>query len=299
MITAKIIKDSINAETGDRLTTFLLKYPRFFHSDVMTHRALSRNASSSRAIPSATFIKKIRENPAMPEFWGANKAGMQAAEEVSPSNKVAAKEEWLKARDLMIESAEKLSKEYGLHKQIANRILEPWQHMEVIMSATEWENMFALRSHKDAQPEFEILAGKILEELNKGIPEIAEPSYVFPMIDDLDSINKVYWHLPFEDRMPDGLNPLEKLKISIARCARISYTTQEGTIDPDKDFELCDRLIQSSHMSPAEHVAYPYIESKFFGNFKGWVQFRKMIKGENKKDSRLAKYTKKDGKWTK
>ena len=78
----KVIADSIS-ESGKRITTFQLKYPRFIHSEVMTHRVFSRNASSSRAIPVKKMIEQVRNNPAMPIHWGANQSGMQAKNELN------------------------------------------------------------------------------------------------------------------------------------------------------------------------------------------------------------------------
>lgn len=153
MFEAKIILDSIN-ESGDRLTTFQLRYPRFIHSELMTHRVFSRNAMSSRAVPVAKMIAQVRENPAKPIHWGMNKPGMQATEEVPVAS---AEHLWQKAANLAADVAEQMVK-LNLHKQVANRILEPFQWMNTIVTATEWDNFFELRAHPDAQPEFQKLA---------------------------------------------------------------------------------------------------------------------------------------------
>ena len=79
---AKIIADSIS-ETGERLTTVQVKFHRYILSEVNTHRVFSRNYSSSRAIPISKLIEQVRKDPAMPVYWGKNKAGMQAEQKLS------------------------------------------------------------------------------------------------------------------------------------------------------------------------------------------------------------------------
>lgn len=196
MITAKIIADSANY--GNRLTTFILEYPRFTHAEALTHRQFSRNSASSRAIKFEKFVEQIKSNPAMPVYWGTNQKGMQAGAElnndekchldldcrvVSPDNSVfsideigkldAAKKVWLAARDQAISYAQSLHN-LGLHKQIVNRILEPWFNIRVILSGTEFDNFFKLRAHKDAQPEIQKLAYLMLAEYKKSIPKDLE-----------------------------------------------------------------------------------------------------------------------------
>lgn len=192
-IKAEIIADSINIK-GNRLTTFILEYPRFIHAEFMTHRMFSKNAASSRAIPIEKMIQQVQDNPAMPEFWGKNKSGMQANEELSdspsvticltPNNKLsesetisekeAAKRIWINARNSAIDFVRSMNL-LGVHKQIANRILEPWFHIRIICSATEYENFFALRAHVDAQPEIRVLAERMLEAYNNSIPKVLQP----------------------------------------------------------------------------------------------------------------------------
>jgi thymidylate synthase ThyX len=307
MITAKILLDSINP-VGNRITSWILTYPRFFHSEILTHRAFSRNAASSRAIPVKRMIDDIRQNCAMPIFWGKNQAGMQAKEElddiikrreilVSPvgnsldpytltvTDKHAAKHEWLAARDSAIKHAEKMM-ELGVHKQIANRIIEPFMHMTVIITGTEFENFFALRAHPDAQPEFQDLAYKMLD-----IYQSSEPN----------KLKEGEWHIPFGDKLDETrltelyyqtAIPHEelKLRISVARCARVSYLNFEGKDDYNKDIELSETLSSSGHWSPFEHSAMALSTSEYSGNFKGWKQYRKTFNEENRGDGRVQKF---------
>lgn len=307
MINAKILLDSINP-VGNRITSWILTYPRFFHSEIMTHRVFSRNAASSRAIPVKRMIDDIRQNCAMPIFWGKNQSGMQAKEElddivkrreilVSPvgnsldpytltvTDKHAAKHEWLAARDSAIKHAEKMM-ELGVHKQIANRIIEPFMHMTVIITGTEFENFFALRAHPDAQPEFQDLAYKMLD-----IYQLSEPN----------KLKAGEWHIPFGDKLDETrltelyyqtAIPHEelKLRISVARCARVSYLNFEGKDDYNKDIELSETLSSSGHWSPFEHSAMALSTSEYSGNFKGWKQYRKTFNEENRGDGRVQKF---------
>lgn len=277
---AEILLDSIN-ENGNRLTTFILEYPRFIHSEVLTHRVFSKNSASSRAIPFKKFVEQVRENPALPVFWGKNQAGMQATEELCDAGKYHAEEEWILARDSAIEHAENLDA-IGVHKQIINRILEPWFNIRVILSGTEFENFFALRAHKDAQPELQKLAYLMLDAYNKSQPKLLKGGE---------------WHIPFGDRIDEnriideyGLVSahsehqdeeitLAKMQIAVARVARVSYWNYDGKDDYKADVELFKRLVGSNpkHLSPTEHVAEAQLNSQFCGNFKGWKQYRKFI----------------------
>lgn len=272
MIEAKIIADSINPAES-RLTSFVCTYPRFIHSEVMTHRVFSRNAASSRAIPVEKMIARILKEPAMPVHWGKNQRGMQAGEELSPTDQGLAKHVWREAMRAAVLSAEHLLS-LGVHKQIANRLLEPFAHMTSLITATEWGNFFNLRCHKDAQPEFQSLAYAMLEAYRVNKP-----------------VNKDWgeWHIPFGDQYIDeGLAIHERLKICTARAARVSYMSFEGDIDHNKDYGLYETLKSSGHMSPFEHAAKATQEGHFIGNprwrsnFRGWLQYRKLIPNENR-----------------
>ena len=313
MIKAEIIADSINS-CGNRLTTFILEYPRFIHSEFCTHRMFSKNSASSRAIPIEKMIQQVQENPAMPEWWGKNQSGMQANEELDNvekkrrvdnsghypvwvTDKNYANMLWLEARDEAIKYVKALN-EIGLHKQIANRLLEPWFHIRVICSATEYENFFALRAHKDAQPEIRVLAEKMLEAYNDSNPKKLEfGEWHIPFGDKIDKAkaHSVYRHILEGDRTKMNYNhELERQamkKIAIARCARISYFNYEGKDDYEADIKLCDRLFGNipRHLSPAEHVAQAMDSSDFVGNFRGFKQYRKFFEGENLSDPRVKK----------
>lgn len=274
---ASVIADSRHPISGARITTFLLKYPRMIHGELMTHRNLSRNASSSRAIPVEKFIQWIQEDPAMPVRWQKNVRGMQGGADLEPDEVDKAKDIWLETRDLVIEQTKKLIA-LNVHKQIANRMLEPWHHITVVATATNWANLFALRCHPMAQPEFQELAVKMLKEYCRSTP--AQLS--------TDSTDPSAWHLPFihvEDRAVLTLPQL--IARSVARCARTSYNNHDGTKSTiEKDVELHDMLVVAKplHASPAEHQAHAAdycSRTGLSGNLHpSFTQYRKTLDGE-------------------
>ncbi len=270
MITAKIITDSISP-TGARITTFVLKYHRFFHSEVMTHRVFSKNAASSRAIPAAKMIALAKDDPAIPLYWGKNQPGMQANEELSGEKLELAKAKWNESRLSAIGFASELL-EVGLHKQIANRILEPYIHITIILTGTNFANMYNLRYDSAAQPEFRALVTEMINEHKVSTPK-----------------KLVYgeWHLPFiSEKEITELGVEQAKKVSAARCARVSYLNHDGSnSDLEKDIFLHDRLVSAGHMSPTEHQATP--NTGWCGNFFGWKQYRKFINNENRSIFRL------------
>lgn len=266
----KVVADSINKDNGKRITTLQLKYPRFIHAEFMTHRAFSRNASSSRAIPVAKMIAATRLDPAFFVHIGKNQPGMQANEEVADSIKEEFKDEWEDLCDTVCFYVSKWES-MGIHKQVANRALEPWQHMQVVCTATEYDNFFTLRRHKDAQPEIKVLADIMYEEMRRSQP--VERHWG----EGVES-----WHLPYvfdEERLVHKIHDL--VKFSTARCARVSYMLHDGTKpDPVKDVELYNRLVVSQpvHASPAEHQAKAIFPADRSNNFVGWKQYRDILK---------------------
>lgn len=305
MTKAEIIKDSINPDS-DRITTFMLTFPRPILAEFNTHRMLSRNAASSRAIPANKLIARIREEPALPSFWGANQAGMQSFAELGGALRTQAEAEWLALRDTVLQSCDTMANEIGLHKQWANRPLETWMHVTVLATATDWDNFFALRAHPAAHPDFMQLAYRMLHAYLESTPAQRQWGE---------------WHLPFEDQMPEGLDEPTRLKVAVARAARLSYLTFEGDIDVRKDVELHDRLLahDPKHASPAEHQAKAEPSKPGYwedlqnvlaqhtdqslagrllqglgvdlrrdqGNLSGWTQYRKMVPRENVKTADL------------
>ena len=295
-ISVKIICDSRYG--GDRLTTMELKYPRFIHAEFMTHRVFSRNASSSRAIPIQRQIDMIMEDTAMPIHWGKNQAGMQAQEELIGSDLVAAQMLWVAARDDAIATAEALI-QFGAHKQIVNRILEPFSHITVLVTSDSWGNFFALRDHEDAQPEIRELARVMKAAMETSTPKsLGLGEWHLPYLDDEDLAN-INNHLVESSITRHEPNKWEvctmACAVSAARCARVSYLTHDGERPTlQKDLELYRHLVNANppHMSPCEHQASPNCYSKVAGlsypithsNFRGWNQFRHLIKDESVPD---------------
>jgi thymidylate synthase ThyX len=294
MISAEIICDSVS-EKGHRLTTFQLRYPKFIHGELMTHRLFSRNASSSRAVPVSKSLQEVRSKlqRAVPVFWGKNQKGMQAAEELTGEDRGIIEAMWDRAARQAADTAE-LMADIGAHKQLVNRILEPFLHINVVVTATEFMNFFGLRLDKMAQPEMRRLAELMWTAYSLSKPKELKPGE---------------WHLPYVDPMikfitKDVNDQLPMIKVAVARIARVSYTSFEtgrpSTIE--EDIFLYERLFTSKHLSPFEHVATPDTNVKLldipsadylsrrtewtgdyareWGNFIGWRQHRKMILGE-------------------
>lgn len=297
MYQAKILLDSVNP-AGHRLTTWELTYPRFVHAELMTHRVFSRNSASSRAIPSEKLIQRILDDPAMPVFWGKNQPGMQANEEISdtpvhlsfnagfgPSPQDCVKSLWIEARDKMIKICKEMQK-FELHKQIANRILEPWMYITVILSATTFDNWFNLRCHKDAQPEIKHLADMMKVEYEKNIPvNVDFGDWHLPLImqEDFSFAKQVLANTfkKFDSKHHTHFATELLKKVSVGRCARVSYLTHDGKRDLQADIDLHDRLVTSGHWSPFEHVAMAAENGERYGNFKGWIQYRKSFANES------------------
>jgi thymidylate synthase ThyX len=267
---ARILLDSCSP-SGARLTTLEVRYPRFIHSEMMTHRVFSRNAASSRAIPIKKMIAAVREEPALPVYWGRNQTGMSAREAVGPDIEERARAEWHAALDDALLHAERLSaQDIDLHKQLVNRLLEPFAWITVIITATEWANFFTQRCHPDAQPEIKHIADLMLAQYRASTP--------LPVASGR-------WHLPLimddERALPDE----QLCKLSVARCARVSYLTHDGKRDHAKDIELYERLVEggaNGHWSPFEHVATPAPDAQQrSANFFGWEQYRKRFPQEH------------------
>lgn len=295
---AQVIEDSIGHE-GQVLQTSVLKYPRLIHAEFMTHREFSRNASSSRAIPVLKVIEQVRTDPAMPIHWGQNQPGMQAHKELEPFVIEEMKELWVKSAWAAADIAEQMM-DAGLHKQVANRVLEPYQWMHVVVTTASNSNFDGLRRHGDADPNIRHLA-----EMWHDAQQISLPKQLYAGDWHLPFINESDWRTAenycqvgrITRDMPGRHEVLDVLKkLSAARCARVSYLNHEGK-RPDllEDLKLFDRLVRAEiiHASPTEHQATP--DSKILsscsmvtdwqakplhGNLPGWVQFRKQLPNE-------------------
>lgn len=298
-ITAKLIAYS-QAPNKQTVATFELEYPRWIHGEVMTHRMFSRNAMSSRAVPVEKMIAYVRNEPASPVHWGKNQPGMQAKEELVGDDLKSLKDLWLESAQGAAYFASIMNTK-GAHKQIVNRILEPFQTMKTVVTSTEWDNFFYLRNHEDAQPEIKRLAEVMLECFENEDP-------VQLTSDD--------WHTPYfgEGYWLKGCGiPLEDaLAVSSSCCAQVSFRQLDDTLEKAK--RIYERLVESKpvHASPFEHQCKPvqsytcintpelvgFINHQhkpstwedgithldrngifWSGNFRGFIQHRQIIPG--------------------
>jgi thymidylate synthase ThyX len=290
MIQAKIIADSLNPQ-GDRLTTFIVTFPRIILAEVMTHRMFSRNSASSRAIPFEKMVKSVQENPFIPIAWQKQHKGMQGSEYwTTDIDKLEL--EWLQARNKAVFQAQTLA-DAGVTKQLCNRLLEPFMwHTVIITSGKEGlENFFNLRNHEAAEIHIQELAKRMLEVYNESTPKQLQANQ---------------WHIPFSDNidleklplspvdLTDGdmykrnqdrwYNPF-KIKVSTARCARVSYTVVgEESKEPnyENDIKLHDKLLESGHFSPFEHCAKAMSNEEYQSYRKGKHEVTLMDNSENK-----------------
>lgn len=266
MISAEVVLASRNP-TGRILWTLELTYPRFIHSEILTHRDRARNSGSSRAIPWPVMCERIREDPVIPVVWGTEKSGMQTGDALVGDLELQAREIWLDIRDYVLAGAQKLAN-IGVHKSLCNRVTEPWMWITVVMSSTAWKNFFRLRAHKDAEIHFQILADRIKEAMDSYEPQ---------------KLSVGQWHLPYCDLESDreeARNDDEILaKVSTARCARVSVVQHgEKRKSVEKDLKLFERLFTGSgfgHWSPMEHPAEAMSGDYRSGPFVGFEQFRK------------------------
>lgn len=286
-IEAKIIEDSVN-EKNERLTTFVLRYPRYIHSEVLTHRVFSRNASSSRAIPVNKIIDSVETELVVPFHWGQNQRGMQASKEVDLEVQKKALKIWKRLAKHAIKGARELA-ELGIHKQVTNRVLEPFSHISVVLTSTDFTNFFYLRYNKDAQPEIKELAKKMYKLYVGTQPRQVKSFFAEDTKTEVEGVIVTEnAHLPFLLPEERALPFKQAASISQARCARVSYNNHDGTSnDLKKDEDLAKTLADSGHFSPFEHQAISMIhaQNKYKGNFNhnfDWVQIRKFYPDEYK-----------------
>lgn len=260
MIKSEVVADSVNPK-GDRITSMICTYPRFIHSEVMTHRVFERNSASSRAIPIEKMIAEITETPAIPVWWGRRQRGMQAHTELKGWRRKLAEGSWRLAGSVVVKIA-RFMNFLGLHKQITNRILEPWMHMTVLITATEWDNFFAQRCHPAAQPEIQVLAYKMLDAYLKSTPQ---------------KLDWGEWHLPLasKEKYPD-LEKHQRSVVSVANAARVSYVNFDNEKTYDEQENLYRWLTEKGHWSPLGHQAVAVSSClKSSGCFRGgWRQLR-------------------------
>lgn len=269
---ARIVADSVS-DRGIRLTTFHLRYWRPIHSELMTHRVFSRNARSSRAVPSRVLLTE----PIFIPVFGMNKPGMQSDIVAPQELQMKWRNEWQDLAAICREYVERWSNE-GMHKQHANRPLEWFGWIDVLVTSTYWHNFWTLRISDFAQPEFNELAQCMKRAMDQSIPQVLRPTQ---------------WHLPYIQSSERSLFSIDELlKLSTARCARLSYRPFDGKADYTAEVDRYKKLVVSSpvHASPAEHQATPdtytyklgggWDHPNEHGNLRGWRQHRKIIRNE-------------------
>ena len=304
-ITAKVIQHSISRSTGKEIITYELEYPRYIHSEFMTHRVFSRNAASSRAIPVETMQRQVMEHNVEFVHYGKNQPGMQAREELDEISKKVVLNAWHSAKEYCVRMSATMT-QVGAAKQVVNRMLEPWMMMKVVLTTTELANWDWLRAHPDAQPEIQALA----IEMHKA-KQASEPM----------ELKHGEWHVPYVTRYFDELSDImfygddgrmsveDARMVSASCCAQVSYRKSDDSVEKAK--AIYTRLIESepAHSSPLEHQATP-IEYDFHmpegmpvdpdwmaehgitsyhmdgslgsGNFRDWIQFRQLIPNNTK-----------------
>jgi thymidylate synthase ThyX len=300
LITAKIIADS-ESDEGIRMTTMEIEYPRFILAELNTHRMLSKNSASSRAIPVKAMHDQIRQNPAQPVSWGKNQSGMQAKDYLDVEDTVEAMMLWEQACDSALDYAQQLA-DLNIHKQLVNRVTEPWMTMKTVISGTEWKNFFYLRDHADAQPEIQLLAHKMKLAMDSSVPEyLTYNEWHLPYV---RCVRNRWGTLEYFDQHGEIMTLVDARVVSASCCAQVSYRKNDDSLD--KAWKVFKQLIESvpAHASPIEHQATPmpydimcayepetwvpgisHVSANgdlWSGNLRGWVQFRKTIPTEAK-----------------
>lgn len=273
---AKVIADS--KFEGSRLVTLEIELHRFILPEFNTHRSISRNFQSSRAVPVKQMIEQVRNNPAMPVHWGKTQAGMQAKEELVGLELEMAKQTWKAASVWAADSAYVMSA-YGGHKQVVNRLLEPFMWTKGVVTATtdDWQAFFKLRLHKDAQPEIKALAYEINQAIiNSSSAELGPDDWHMPYFGD------GYW------LKGCGISLQDALMISASCCGQVSYRKLDGTLEKAKKIygmlnlpEYGKYKEDPPHFSPTEHQARARNGDRdWSGNFQkedSWLQYRKIL----------------------
>lgn len=302
-IKADILLDSINS-SGVRLTTAIIQIPRIVLAEFNTHRKLSRNSASSRAIPFKKMLELVNANPFIPLAVQKDHKGMQGSEYFNKEEYNIFKEIWLSNLDDAMAGAMAISSG-GATKQLANRLLEPFMYHKILVTSTSFDNFTALRNHDAAEIHIAEGARKLTTALNNSTPSyLGHREMHLPFIlkeDKNDYLNSEHFQeVMGELKAMQQVHNMEYLNpgqiylalISAGRSARVSYNNFDGTTDHKKDYELACSLVQSGHWSPLEHQAISEpVQHNATSNFDaGWEQFRVLFNNQNRIDNRIDKY---------
>lgn len=279
----KVVADSVSP-AGKRITTLECRYWRAIHAEVMTHRAFARNAASSRAIPyygksPKCTVAMMKREPFIPKYIGAEQKGMQSGEQLSPDQLDEARMIIASMLENVMIGTDRLYA-LGVHKSIINRYLEPWSYITTLITATEWNNFYALRIHPKAEKHFNELAVSMAQAMLHSKPtQLKVGQLHLPYINskDWDEVHGISATLADAEKMIK--------KISSARSARVSYLTHDGKRDIAEDTGLFNKLEDPGdnvlHASPFEHVAICMASAEHqSGPFRGWKQYRKEFPNE-------------------
>jgi hypothetical protein len=300
-VQVKIVEDSVSPD-GIRLTSVEVITHRFTLAEWNTHRVFSRNSASSRAIPLETMLKRVWDDPAWPLVWPCEQPGMSGGAELSDEDRGLA---WELFQNVHLDTYNRITeymalieqrypgdpKAHRLHKSLVNRLIEPFMFHTMLISSTEWNNFYRQRCSPSAMPEFRIVA-----EMVRDVLDASEPN----------ELDWYQWHTPYIGVNTDDrdLSLIERLKVSVGRCARTSYLTHDGLRDPQKDIELYEgTLAKYGHWSPLEHVAVclPTTPNgwsvdplaKHRGNFdQPWFQMRQFVEAQDGSDSTIEEIVK-------
>lgn len=262
----KLVRSTIHPLVSTPITTVQCRVPASMLAQVNTHAALCRSAESSRAMPLKVFREKVLDDPFFPSSYGKNQKGMVADEDLDDAAQRSAREIAMHA--LASAAASHMAMEMiGVHKQSANRILEPWAWKDVVITATDWDNFFGLRCAHDAQPEMQQLAWGIASVVLTAKPvqsQLHVPYVTDEEYESGDRYDERHWH--------------DLFLISAARCARVSYAQHgsDGKLDASKDMALAQRLIDDGHASPFEHAA-KIGGGRRWGKYSGWIPARYLL----------------------
>jgi hypothetical protein len=300
MYEAKILKDSIS-ERGVRLVTFEVNYPHAIHKDVMTHR-WARNFQSFRAVPTEKLLARIRAGEVFrPERLSKRVKGMGRGIQVNDYELERANAIWDDHIKASVHFAELYSM-MDIAKEQVNFLLQDLCFIRGIITTTmpQLENFFGLRlaknEHGDPLARLEVykIANMMYDAFTASTPQVVgSGAWHLPLVTD-DEISQSYDNLDYWEPWQSVWDYWRK--VSVGRCARVSYLTHDGVRDPEKDIALHDRLLRDGHMSPFEHQGTPIVplpnaylpdtedrmmreNTGCFGY--GWVQYRKIIPGEN------------------
>lgn len=286
-VSAKVIADSKFRDT--RLITLEVEMHRFILPEFNTHRMISRNFQSSRAVPVEKMIEQVRNNPAMPVNWGKNQPGMQAKEELEGFELGRSKARWMQAAINAADMAEDMAF-YNCHKQIVNRILEPFMWTKGVVTATErdWNNFFKLRLHKDAQPEIYALAEKIKEAIDSSQPiQLKEGEWHIPYVNSADIGDSQCFFINDEDEYSHMISLPSAIKVGASCTAQVSYRRLDDSLEKaEKVYGMLNLPVDGvypedpPHFSPTEHIAKACDTALVMsGNFQcnDFTQYRKVL----------------------